>query len=257
MQSTKSEKVRDTAEDQDVDDEEFDQHSDLSHRSHLKSDKSDKARAAEEVQDVDDDDEFERHSRLSHHKHLKSSKRLEEVIDLDDDDDYELASESTGNRNYFRSDESSTSSKKETGPVARRNTHLLDEDGDLESGRGSSSGTNMTTAGHCVCESPTCKKPVQLFLFNMKNSEQKVVRKCLCCAVRDPAFLQRGLLMSLVVGTSLTLINNGDMLFSGNLRADLAWKIILTYLVPFCVASYASLATVRIKIDSVENEIRL
>ena len=36
-------------------------------------------------------------------------------------------------------------------------------------------------------------------------------------------------LASLVVGTILTLINQGDALFSGNLTIDLAWTIPLNY----------------------------
>ena len=247
LQRTKGEKVRDATKEEVLDDE---KQSYLS-RSQLQITKSDKARDAEKVQNMDDEDySFEGH--LSNHEHLKSSKsdKMKEELDLDDDDDYEYTGDCVDNKDYFKSERSSKSSKKEIiGAEGGENTDLYDDDYDVEQGRRSSGTTIM--AGHSACQNPTCKGPVHLFLFNMKNIDQKEVKKCLCCAIKDPGFLQRGLMMSLVVGTSLTLINNGDMLFSGNLSSELAWKIVLTYLVPFCVASYASLAAVRIKLDPV------
>ena len=55
-----------------------------------------------------------------------------------------------------------------------------------------------------------------------------------------PAIVQRGLKVGLVVGTALTLINNGDALFGGALTAQHLWKIPLTYCVPYLVSTYAS-----------------
>lgn len=49
---------------------------------------------------------------------------------------------------------------------------------------------------------------------------------------------RRSLVVMAVVGTVLNLINQGDALFSA---ADIDWpKAALTYLVPFCVASYGA-----------------
>ena len=49
---------------------------------------------------------------------------------------------------------------------------------------------------------------------------------------------RRSLLVALVVGTVLNLINQGDALFVG---AELTvWKAALTYMVPFCVATYGA-----------------
>lgn len=46
--------------------------------------------------------------------------------------------------------------------------------------------------------------------------------------------------MALVVGTILNLINQGDALFAGG-RLDLT-KLLLTYAVPHCVATYGAVA---------------
>ncbi|MBM3942738.1 MAG: phosphoenolpyruvate protein kinase [SAR202 cluster bacterium] len=50
---------------------------------------------------------------------------------------------------------------------------------------------------------------------------------------------------SLVVGTALTLLNQGDTLLSGHWNQALYWKIPLTYCVPFLVASYGALTNAR------------
>ncbi|OKY26543.1 nitrate/nitrite transporter NrtS [Thalassotalea sp. PP2-459] len=47
--------------------------------------------------------------------------------------------------------------------------------------------------------------------------------------------------ISLVVGTILTLVNQSDVIFSDQ---PLNWfKVIITYIVPFCVSVYSSYAT--------------
>ena len=55
-----------------------------------------------------------------------------------------------------------------------------------------------------------------------------------------PGVPRRSLMAAIVVGTILNLINQGDALFAG--RA-LDWtKLVLTYLVPYCVATYGAVA---------------
>ena len=51
----------------------------------------------------------------------------------------------------------------------------------------------------------------------------------------------RAITVSLVVGTALNLINSGDAMLAGHLPPH-AWKIPLTYLVPFAVPLYSSTA---------------
>ncbi len=55
--------------------------------------------------------------------------------------------------------------------------------------------------------------------------------------------LRRSLLVALVIGTGLNLINQGPEMFAG--ERPVLWKLVLTYLVPFLVASYGSYAAFR------------
>lgn len=55
--------------------------------------------------------------------------------------------------------------------------------------------------------------------------------------------LRRSLTVAVVVGTALNLINQGPEMFSG--RWPVIWKLALTYVVPFLVASYGSYAAFR------------
>ena len=66
----------------------------------------------------------------------------------------------------------------------------------------------------------------------------------LAIAVRKDV-VWRGLKVGLIVGTILTAINQGDVILSGALDASGAWKIVLTYLVPYCVSTYAGVAAIR------------
>ncbi len=56
-----------------------------------------------------------------------------------------------------------------------------------------------------------------------------------------PGVPRRSLMAALVVGTILNLINQGDALFGGR---SLDWlKLGLTYIVPYCVATYGAVAS--------------
>lgn len=55
----------------------------------------------------------------------------------------------------------------------------------------------------------------------------------------------RGLKVAAVVGTLLVAINQGDLIISGQLDASAVWKIPLTYLVPYCVATYGAVSALR------------
>ena len=54
----------------------------------------------------------------------------------------------------------------------------------------------------------------------------------------------RGLKVGAIVGTILTAINQGDLILAGTLSAEHVWKIPLTYLVPFCVSTYAGVSAI-------------
>ena len=56
-------------------------------------------------------------------------------------------------------------------------------------------------------------------------------------AMCRPQILRNALKVSLVVGTLLNLINQGERLFAGD---GLLWGyVLMNYLVPFCVATYS------------------
>ena len=69
--------------------------------------------------------------------------------------------------------------------------------------------------------------------------------RCLSCAIRSRPMLRRSALTGLLVGTILVAINQGAALVTGDLRASLIWQIPLTYLVPFCVATWGALSNSR------------
>ena len=53
--------------------------------------------------------------------------------------------------------------------------------------------------------------------------------------------LRRSILTSAVVGTILAAINQGTVIIGGDATWELAWKVPLTYCVPFLVASWGAL----------------
>lgn len=58
------------------------------------------------------------------------------------------------------------------------------------------------------------------------------------CVTFSRRSLRRSVAVALMVGTILNLINQGDSYWSG--AGFVWWKVILTYFVPFAVASYGS-----------------
>lgn len=69
--------------------------------------------------------------------------------------------------------------------------------------------------------------------------------KCTRCALRHTPMLRRSLAVALVVGTILTILNQGDTLFAGEWKSALYWKIPLTFCVPFLVATFGAMTNVR------------
>lgn len=67
-------------------------------------------------------------------------------------------------------------------------------------------------------------------------------RLCAQCAVLYRPVLHRSLGMAVVVGSLLTLINQGDILLRGQVTTLVVLKICLTYVVPFCVSTISAMA---------------
>jgi hypothetical protein len=57
--------------------------------------------------------------------------------------------------------------------------------------------------------------------------------------------LKRSLIVAVIVGTLQTAINQGNFIFVGELPGALAWKIPMTFTVPFLVAMIGGLMVAR------------
>src|SRR5579859_2450699 len=66
-------------------------------------------------------------------------------------------------------------------------------------------------------------------------------QRCLRCTLQYWPLLRRSAQTALVVGTLLMVINHGIVLLQGSLPMALLWEIPLTYVVPFCVATWGAL----------------
>jgi hypothetical protein len=82
------------------------------------------------------------------------------------------------------------------------------------------------------------------FLFQTRRGP---IVKCWGCALRHRPMLQRSLMIAAVIGTLLVVINQGDVVLRDAWPRALVWKIPLTYLVPFLVATWGALVNGRIR----------
>jgi hypothetical protein len=78
--------------------------------------------------------------------------------------------------------------------------------------------------------------------FRFQSSEGPL-DKCLRHALGHVRVVRTALATAAVVGTILALINQGNLMFAGEWRADMAWKIPMTYCVPYGVVTWSALRT--------------
>jgi len=71
--------------------------------------------------------------------------------------------------------------------------------------------------------------------------------RCFRHALVDRHVVRTALSVATVVGTILTLINQGDRLLHGGFAAEMLWKVPLTYSVPYLVVTYSALRTARVR----------
>lgn len=63
-------------------------------------------------------------------------------------------------------------------------------------------------------------------------------RPGLLAIVFERGIVRRSAIVAAIVGTILNVINQGDAIVTG--APLVAWKIVLTYCVPYCVATYGA-----------------
>ena len=69
--------------------------------------------------------------------------------------------------------------------------------------------------------------------------------RCLRCSLTYRPLVRRSLVVALIVGTILTAINQGNIILRGDWPESLYWKIPLTYVVPYCVATTGAILNAR------------
>lgn len=72
------------------------------------------------------------------------------------------------------------------------------------------------------------------------ETEPRLIELCTRRAV-----MRRAAMIALVVGTILAIINHGDRLIAGEQNGEVITKILMTYLVPYCVSTYSAVLTIR------------
>jgi len=72
------------------------------------------------------------------------------------------------------------------------------------------------------------------------------IHRCLGCSLVYTPMLRRSLAVAAIVGTILVGINHGDVVIHGLWPASLLWKVPLTYVVPFVVATVGALLSSRV-----------
>jgi hypothetical protein len=73
----------------------------------------------------------------------------------------------------------------------------------------------------------------------MIRAEESSFQQWLRVASSRPV-IRRSAKVSMIVGTILIGINQGNLILVGSLSPDLFWKVPLTYCVPFAVSTYAA-----------------
>jgi hypothetical protein len=91
---------------------------------------------------------------------------------------------------------------------------------------------------------PGCRHPQRARPYRFRRDVDDPL--CLTCAILYRPVLRRAIYVSLVVGTILTAINQGDVLLAGALTPIVAAKILLTYLVPYSVSTFSALSANRV-----------
>jgi hypothetical protein len=100
-----------------------------------------------------------------------------------------------------------------------------------------------------VLSCTNCGRTLRNTAYELRTGDRRSPH-CLRCALRYRPMLKRSLVVCVVVGTMLTAINQGNFILAGDFQAAMAWKIPMTYTVPFIVASAGSLMNAKAHVVS-------
>ena len=104
-------------------------------------------------------------------------------------------------------------------------------------------GERPATAPSCA----HCGRALKGSAYEVRASQGRASR-CLSCALTHRPLVVRSLTIAVIVGTILTAINQGNVLLAGHFPIVLAWKIPLTYAVPYCVATTGAILSSRSRV---------
>ena len=89
-----------------------------------------------------------------------------------------------------------------------------------------------------------CRVALARSLYEVRAPDGTAMR-CLRCSLTYGPLVRRSLVVALIVGTILTAINQGNIILRGDWPESLYWKIPLTYVVPYCVATTGAILNAR------------
>ncbi len=79
------------------------------------------------------------------------------------------------------------------------------------------------------------------------NRKSKQGQSSFLSIASSPIVVARAVKVGLVVGTLLALLNHGDKILNLQMSAEVWFKIILTYLVPYSVSTWSAVGAIREK----------
>ncbi len=90
-----------------------------------------------------------------------------------------------------------------------------------------------------------CHRPLGHRMNFVVKSSAGDMLTCLRCALRHIPMLRRSAAIALVVGFVQVAVNQGDLIIAGDASSALMWKVPLTWLIPFAVATFGALTNAR------------
>ena len=106
-------------------------------------------------------------------------------------------------------------------------------------------GRFSSSEGSHEVSAAACKHPGRARPYQFRRDAYDPL--CMMCAVLYRPVLHRAIYISLLVGTILTIINQGDVLLAGAITPLVVTKILLTYAVPYSVSTFSALSANRVK----------